>query len=134
LIKADIIDQVVDDFKPTCFLAPFYGKKKRPVVFGNRIKPSKTKKAPSLQIYCPEIQSTPSLTVVLTDPDAPSRKDPRWSEFCHWIMVIPTPDEGPIDLTLEVGEGEGELEIVECESPFSSQVLARVRRQVESDI
>jgi phosphatidylethanolamine-binding protein (PEBP) family uncharacterized protein len=87
-----------------------------------------------LQIYCPELQSTPGLTVVLTDPDAPSRKDPRWSEFCHWIRVIPTSAEGPIDLTLEVGEGEGEQEIIECENPFLSQVRARVRRQVESDI
>ncbi|UZP39349.1 hypothetical protein NXS19_007165 [Fusarium pseudograminearum] len=25
--------------------------------------------------------------VVLTDPDAPSRDDPKWSEFCHWIAA-----------------------------------------------
>jgi hypothetical protein len=24
--------------------------------------------------------------VTLTDPDAPSRDDPKWSEFCHWIL------------------------------------------------
>lgn len=25
----------------------------------------------------------------MTDPDAPSRKDPKWSEFCHWIAKVP---------------------------------------------
>jgi phosphatidylethanolamine-binding protein (PEBP) family uncharacterized protein len=23
----------------------------------------------------------------MTDPDAPSREDPKWSEFCHWIVT-----------------------------------------------
>jgi phosphatidylethanolamine-binding protein (PEBP) family uncharacterized protein len=23
----------------------------------------------------------------MTDPDAPSRNDPKWSEFCHWIVT-----------------------------------------------
>jgi phosphatidylethanolamine-binding protein (PEBP) family uncharacterized protein len=23
----------------------------------------------------------------MTDPDAPSREDPKWSEFCHWIIT-----------------------------------------------
>lgn len=26
-------------------------------------------------------------TVTITDPDAPSRDDPKWSEFCHWIAT-----------------------------------------------
>lgn len=25
--------------------------------------------------------------MTLTDPDAPSRDDPKWSEFCHWIAT-----------------------------------------------
>lgn len=25
-----------------------------------------------------------TFTVIMTDPDAPSRTDPKWSEFCHW--------------------------------------------------
>lgn len=29
----------------------------------------------------------PQLTLVLTDPDAPSRDDPKNSEFCHWIAT-----------------------------------------------
>ncbi|TKA79036.1 hypothetical protein B0A49_04500 [Cryomyces minteri] len=26
-------------------------------------------------------------TVILTDPDAPSRDNPEWSEMCHWIAT-----------------------------------------------
>lgn len=26
-------------------------------------------------------------TITITDPDAPSRDDPKWSEFCHWIAT-----------------------------------------------
>lgn len=29
---------------------------------------------------------SPRVTVTMTDPDAPSRQDPKWSEFCHWIV------------------------------------------------
>lgn len=25
--------------------------------------------------------------LTVTDPDAPSRDDPKWSEFCHWIAT-----------------------------------------------
>lgn len=25
--------------------------------------------------------------LVLTDPDAPSRDDPKWSQVCHWIAT-----------------------------------------------
>jgi phosphatidylethanolamine-binding protein (PEBP) family uncharacterized protein len=27
------------------------------------------------------------LTVAMTDPDAPSQFDRKWSEFCHWIVT-----------------------------------------------
>lgn len=26
-------------------------------------------------------------TITLTDPDAPSRANPEWSEMCHWILT-----------------------------------------------
>ena len=87
--KADIIDRIVDDFMPKCFVAPFYEKKenKYPVVLGNALKPSKTQDSPSLKIYCPEVDTTSGLTIILTDPDAPSRNNPKWSEMCHWIGI-----------------------------------------------
>jgi phosphatidylethanolamine-binding protein (PEBP) family uncharacterized protein len=46
-----------------------------------------------------------SYVVTLTDPDAPSRKNPEWSEMCHWITsnvsvteeifsILPLPEFG----------------------------------------
>lgn len=29
--------------------------------------------------------------VTLTDPDAPSRENPKWSEMCHWIAIVSSP-------------------------------------------
>jgi len=74
---------------PKCFVTSVYEvkKKEHPVILGNTLKPSKTKDSPSLKIYCPELETTPGLTIILTDPDAPSRDDPKWSEMCHWIGI-----------------------------------------------
>jgi phosphatidylethanolamine-binding protein (PEBP) family uncharacterized protein len=35
---------------------------------------------------------TSGMTMVLTDPDAPSREDPKWGEFCHWIASVKVSD------------------------------------------
>jgi len=29
-----------------------------------------------------------NFTIALTDPDAPSRKNPKWSQMCHWVATI----------------------------------------------
>jgi len=117
LKQAGIIDDVIADFdfEPKCFVSPFYGKKKRPVALGNSFKQSKTKKRPSLKIYCPNIESTPGLTIALTDPDAPSRKDPKWSEMCHWIATIPTSDQNSTEIEI-INDEEAE-ELVEYKPP-----------------
>ena len=114
--NADIIDEVIDDFTPKCFLFPFYGKKHKPVALGNAFKESKTKNKPYLEIYCPgyEIESAKGLTIALTDPDAPSRDDPKWSEMCHWIILLPEVDEESQKITVEVDTGAKEL--VGCKS------------------
>jgi len=106
LKKADIIDGVIDDFQPKCFVAPFYGKKQKPVVYGNKFKKSQTKNKPTLKVYCPTMKSTPGLTIALTDPDAPSRDNPKWGEICHYITiayaVAPSTSED-LELDLELG-------------------------------
>jgi len=87
LSKAKIINEVLDDFRPKCFVAPVYGKKGL-VALGNSFKKSDTEKKPSLKIVCPNVVSTPGLTIALTDPDAPSRNNPKWSEMCHWVAIV----------------------------------------------
>jgi len=109
LKSADIIDEVVDDFQPKCFLAPFYTEREKPVALGNIFKESKTKERPSLKVYCPHIKSTSGLTIALTDPDAPSRDDPKWSEMCHWIAMIYSPDEDSDEIESRVPINEKEL-------------------------
>ncbi|CZR53830.1 uncharacterized protein PAC_03712 [Phialocephala subalpina] len=81
LKKAEIIDQVISDFEPKCFVSAFYGKKQKPLALGNTFKKSKTNKKPNAKIYRPNAQSMTSFTLALTDPDAPSRKNPKWSEM-----------------------------------------------------
>lgn len=110
--KAEIIDDVVDDFISKCFVVPVYEKKKHkeyPVALGNALKPSKTKNSPSLKIFCPELEETSGLTIVLTDPDAPSRDNPKWSEMCHWIGIT----EG---YSSEPAFSKIKKEVVKCES------------------
>lgn len=44
------------------------------------------------------MQHATNLIITLSDPDAPSRSDPKWSEFCHWIAYdVPLPEASPSD-------------------------------------
>ena len=45
------------------------------------------------------------MTIVLTDPDAPTREDAKWGEFCHWIAAVEVFASGVM---------EGEKAIVSC--------------------
>ena len=43
---------------------------------------------------------TPQLTIAMSDPDAPSRDNPEWSEICHWIATdveLTKPDDDDDD-------------------------------------
>lgn len=126
LRKAAIIPDIIDskDWKPQCYVVPIYKKDKKHekyVTLGNTIKPKKTQKKPDVKIYCPGKEVTTGMTVVLTDPDAPSRKDPKWSEMCHWIAGVPA-SKPEVDesegLLFEVEGGKkpsSKYDIVDCE-------------------
>ncbi|KAL5326052.1 hypothetical protein ACEPPN_007190 [Leptodophora sp. 'Broadleaf-Isolate-01'] len=113
LTKASIITEVLDDFKPKCFITAFYSKDsgkthKGAVDLGNTFKPKETKQRPGLSVYCPDSNSTSGLAVALTDPDAKSRDDPKWSEFCHWIYIIATnfhlSSQAPLEFSIPASE------------------------------
>jgi phosphatidylethanolamine-binding protein (PEBP) family uncharacterized protein len=66
--------------------------------------------------------------VTLTDPDAPSRENPEWSEMCHWIMtgavisqeqvfILPLPESGLIENTEEALSASTSSDIVEYKPP-----------------
>lgn len=66
--------------------------KKDEASLGNTIKPKHLQSSPSITLYedtSPghSTDSHPTYVITLTDPDAPSRKDPKWSEMCHWIAT-----------------------------------------------
>ncbi|KAF2187193.1 PEBP-like protein [Zopfia rhizophila CBS 207.26] len=90
LKKAEIIPTVIDDFVPSLTLSVSWPKKRASL--GNTIKPKHVQDQPSIKLHDetnPDGCATTNMTYVitLTDPDAPSRDNPEWSEFCHWIAA-----------------------------------------------
>jgi hypothetical protein len=118
LEKANIIPTVLDPFTPLLTLNVTW--KKAVADLGNSIKPKKAKKQPSIDLF-DAVPSSSSfnkddegrpinalndkiqLTIALTDPDAPSREDPEWSQMAHWIatdvQLSPPADDASNTLT-----------------------------------
>lgn len=94
LIKAEIIPTVIDDFLPSLTLNITWPSNET-ADLGNTIKPDDLQKAPAIKLDDDPSSSSAkgpcksNMTYVLavTDPDAPSRDNPEWSEFCHWIVA-----------------------------------------------
>lgn len=58
---------------------------------GNTLPPSALTHPPDL--YADKVASAYlprdiTFVLALTDPDAPSRKDPKWSQVCHWLGTL----------------------------------------------
>ena len=100
LKKAEIIPTVIDSFKP--FLTVNVTWPNATADYGNTVKPAKVQDMPSVALinvlphsFLASDKILPQLTLALTDPDAPSRDDPEWSEICHWIATsIPLSGSG----------------------------------------
>lgn len=61
------------------------------VSMGNDLAISATQKKPTFQFTsCSpqfEVKKNDLFTLVMTDPDAPSRVDHKWSEYCHYVTT-----------------------------------------------
>jgi phosphatidylethanolamine-binding protein (PEBP) family uncharacterized protein len=79
---------VIQDFKPLYSLSVKWPSNKT-ANLGNAIKPKHVEDEPALMIHSlgKLKKADKSLTVAMTDPDAPSQWDRKWSEFCHWIVT-----------------------------------------------
>lgn len=85
--------QVIDDFLPSLLVSAEWPSSNS-AELGNTIKPKKLQDEPTITLTRPKSEegacssfADVTYTVTLTDPDAPSRDDPKWSEFCHWIAT-----------------------------------------------
>ncbi|KAI1107635.1 PEBP-like protein [Jackrogersella minutella] len=97
LEKAEIFRTVIDKFLPSFLLDAEWSSGER-VELGNTVKVDEVQDEPtftvhqsrpaaSLSLAGERFNSNVTYTITITDPDAPSRDNPEWSEFCHFIAT-----------------------------------------------
>ncbi|CAO2656633.1 Nn.00g054360.m01.CDS01 [Neocucurbitaria sp. VM-36] len=124
LKKAEIIPTVIDDFLPSLTLSVAWSKEHAKL--GNTIKPKYLQDQPTISLHDETDHSSsttkPDMTyiVTLTDPDAPSRDNPEWSEMCHWIAtnvsisqktfsILPLPEFGLTEHDISTNSGPDDV-------------------------
>ncbi|KAG7904896.1 hypothetical protein KL905_002931 [Ogataea polymorpha] len=96
LTKSEVVPTVIhsDSFTPKGFLIISYGQDKE-VAMGNTLLVKDTQRRPDMAFTLnlskdtdPDfsISSSDRFTLVLTDPDAPTKGDEKWSEYCHYVV------------------------------------------------
>ncbi|KAF2806917.1 phosphatidylethanolamine-binding protein [Mytilinidion resinicola] len=97
LKEAEIIPTVIDDFSPILTLDVSWPKKDAEL--GNTLKVKHVQDEPTITLKSGNGSTlldvlnlggkkNTTYVVALTDPDAPSRDNPEWSEICHWIVAV----------------------------------------------
>ncbi|KAK6505576.1 hypothetical protein TWF481_007469 [Arthrobotrys musiformis] len=96
----EVIPDVIDNFTPSFFLRAEFPSGKE-IQLGNTLTQSSTQEQPHI-IVTPDDTSPQSddarYTLCLTDPDAASRSNPKWAEFCHWLVTDIKLSSGPLNL------------------------------------
>ena len=118
----EVIGDVLDDFEPTFYLDIKYAAHHESVLLGNDIPVKYVQDRPHFTVHAvsPAVSSMDSnatFTLALTDPDAKSRNNPKWSEMCHWLLTnlttnlpglpSPPPNDPPIEVLKQAGELKG---------------------------
>ncbi|XXZ98199.1 carboxypeptidase Y inhibitor [Meyerozyma guilliermondii] len=93
-VKHKIIPDVVDKFDTEGLLTIEYNGKDQ-VALGNTLKVAETQERPTIQFTLNSsgqeeemsVADKDRFTLILTDPDAPSNTDHKWSEYAHWIVT-----------------------------------------------
>ncbi|KFH71562.1 hypothetical protein MVEG_01860 [Podila verticillata NRRL 6337] len=84
-LKQDgIIPDVIDSFQSKTLLVLSYGNGKD-VTLGNKLAVADTQHPP--QVSFQSDSPNDKYTLIMTDPDAPSRKDPKFREWRHWVVT-----------------------------------------------
>lgn len=82
--KSEGVVPDVIDVEPEKSATIKYTKTQKEVSMGNELAPKDVVEMPQVT-YDAEAESF--YTIIMTDPDAPSRKDPKNREFIHWLVV-----------------------------------------------
>lgn len=100
--KHSVVPDVIDSI-PHSILEVIYSKTVK-VDSGNELTPTKVKDQPSVTW---QAEKDVFYTLAMTDPDAPSRKQPKFREWHHWLVVnIPGDDISKGDTLSEyIGAG-----------------------------
>ncbi|KAI0171968.1 PEBP-like protein [Hypoxylon sp. FL1284] len=107
LEKAEIFPTVIDKFLPSFLLTAEWPSSEH-ADLGNTVKVDDVQDEPAITVHrAPSAtSSSPSLSddvtyvITITDPDAPSRDNPEWSEFCHFIAAgVPVSPSGAVQLS-----------------------------------
>ncbi|KAI9694575.1 MAG: hypothetical protein M1822_000191 [Bathelium mastoideum] len=112
LKKAEIIPTVIDDFHPTITIHASWTN--ATAHLGNAIPPEDLQSAPRITLLNnthPALTAPNALTnlvLTLTDPDAPSRDDPKWAEICHWIATDLSLSDDQLTGDDDDGDGDGD--------------------------
>lgn len=94
LEKAEIFPHVIDKFLPS-FLLDAEWPSGEQAKLGNTVKVDDVQNEPTITAHRSSStfssgakeSSDMTYAIVITDPDAPSRDNPEWSEFCHFIAT-----------------------------------------------
>lgn len=109
LVSHGIISKVLPDFanKGSTTLLVEYGNK-QPVALGNTLPEKATQEKPLLKLVSEDQLDTSSrYTLCLTDPDAPSKSDDKWSEYCHYLetnIKLSSDGNTPLSYVLNAGQ------------------------------
>ncbi|KAG0006706.1 hypothetical protein BGZ65_004951 [Modicella reniformis] len=101
--KDGIIPDVVDSFQSMTMLSVSYST--QDVMIGNTMTVEETQQVPKVSFMADSPMD--KFTLIMTDPDAPSRNDPKMREFRLWIVTnIPGVNDNPEDLlTKDLNKG-----------------------------
>ncbi|KAK8038041.1 hypothetical protein PG994_014808 [Apiospora phragmitis] len=92
LKEAEIIPTVIDDFLPK-FILNVEWSSSNYASLGNLLKVKRLQSEPRITLReasdssASLCASNMTYIVTMTDPDAPSRDNPKWSEMCHFIVT-----------------------------------------------
>ncbi|CAO3699329.1 unnamed protein product [Rhizopus stolonifer] len=85
LKKAEITPNIVPEGFSSSTLLDIKYPKGSDVALGNFIKPSDSDEAPEVNFVVPDQDS--QYTLLMVDPDAPSKENPKFSPYRHWVVV-----------------------------------------------